>query len=75
MLEEGQAYFRLYNDNSKTEPIVMLDIHKQKIHFLRDYDDESSAWDRGQKIKRITYIQQDLFLTQFDSVENILKRE
>lgn len=75
MLPKGQAIFRLTNDNSKTCPIVLIDRDKNKLHFLRDYDVEPSAWDRGHKVEKLMINDADDFITQFDSVENILLRD
>lgn len=76
LLPNGQALFRLINDNSKTTPVVMIDKLRNKVHFLRDYDDENSGWDRGHAVERVmVYSSAECFHKQFDSVENILMRD
>lgn len=76
LLPNGQALFRLINDNSKTTPVVMIDRLRNKLHFMTDYDDEKSGWDRGHAVDRlIVYGELDELTKQFDSVENILMRD
>jgi hypothetical protein len=76
LLPKGQGLFRLLNDNSKTEPVVLIDTLRNKLHFMRDYDVMNSGWDRGHAIdKLIVYGDSLQFHEQFDSVANILSRD
>lgn len=74
LLPNGQALFRLKNHS--TEPVVMIDKLRNKVHFMRDYDDMTSGWDRGHAVDQlIVYSDEAEFHQQFDSVENILMRD
>ena len=76
LLPNGQALFRLINDNSNTTPVVMIDRLRNKVHFMKDYDDEKSGWDRGHAVDTLVVYGELVELNQqFDSVENILMRD
>lgn len=53
MLSPNQAYFRLLSNISQQQILIKIDCLSGKVFFMRDYDLETSGWDRGHRGKLV----------------------